>query len=150
MQPAKMIVSGGSAPLAVPAVSACPGVPNAGSWCSPTVPSVVQSLEQSLSTFSGHIRRIGRILAAVKPGSLVLLDEVGSGTDPSEGAALAMALLRHLTGTLPLGEGEGTPEGLQLSPARLTMTTTHYAQLKALRVRTVLCQLFARLSLGMD
>lgn len=110
--------------------------------CSPVLSLVLQSLEQSLSTFSGHIRRIGQILGAVKPGSLVLLDEVGSGTDPSEGAALAMALLRHLTGTLPLGqEGEGEGQGQGLSPAKLTLSTTHYAQLKALKVRrlTALC-----------
>jgi len=52
-----------------------------------------QSLEQSLSTFSGHIRRLRNILAAMTPRSLVLLDEVGSGTDPTEGAALAVSLL---------------------------------------------------------
>ncbi len=117
-----------------------------------------QSIEQSLSTFSGHIRRIGRILAALdgaqpevqepevqEPGThsptpslhhspppplplspsptppppanaLVLLDEVGAGTDPSEGTALAMALLKHLADS-----------------ARLTVATTHYGELKALK-----------------
>jgi DNA mismatch repair protein MutS2 len=133
-----------------------------------------QSIEQSLSTFSGHIKRIGRILAAIeesegvkgvrgegvealgtvggacpqdlgvselrdvgeacpqglgagKQGSggaaqqqgsnaLVLLDEVGAGTDPSEGSALAIALLRHLA-----------------DRARFTLATTHYGELKALK-----------------
>ncbi|PZV21615.1 MAG: endonuclease MutS2 [Leptolyngbya sp.] len=121
-----------------------------------------QSIEQSLSTFSGHIRRIGRILTALgdvsdvgevggesdvgdvgdesgergidnhplpEPSSthspthipthsntLVLLDEVGAGTDPTEGTALAIALLKHLA-----------------ERARLTMATTHYGELKALK-----------------
>ncbi|HEY9742982.1 MAG TPA: endonuclease MutS2 [Coleofasciculaceae cyanobacterium] len=90
-----------------------------------------QSLEQSLSTFSGHIRRISRILAAIgeEPGvrsqeseaspipkSLVLLDEVGAGTDPAEGSALAIALLQYLADV-----------------AQLTVATTHYGELKALK-----------------
>ena len=75
-----------------------------------------QSLEQSLSTFSGHIRRISRILAAMSQESLVLLDEVGAGTDPSEGSALAIALLKYLC------EHTG-----------LTVATTHYGELKALK-----------------
>ncbi|TVQ06979.1 MAG: endonuclease MutS2 [Leptolyngbya sp. DLM2.Bin27] len=124
-----------------------------------------QSIEQSLSTFSGHIRRIGRILAALgdegevgevggesdegearvvdnhplpepnsthpsthppthspthpltpHSNSLILLDEVGAGTDPTEGTALAIALLKHLA-----------------DRARLTMATTHYGELKALK-----------------
>ncbi|MFQ3617464.1 MAG: endonuclease MutS2 [Cyanobacteriota bacterium] len=100
-----------------------------------------QSLQQSLSTFSGHIRRIGRILAALGDDggesaeeqeagsntplphppatlspSLVLLDEVGAGTDPSEGSALAIALLRYLA-----------------DHAALTIATTHYGELKALK-----------------
>lgn len=75
-----------------------------------------QSLEQSLSTFSGHIRRISRILAAMSEESLVLLDEVGAGTDPSEGSALAVALLQYLC-----------------DRASLTMATTHYGELKALK-----------------
>ena len=120
-----------------------------------------QSIEQSLSTFSGHIRRISRILEAIRGESaalkvdtslaprprsdedvaqvesweddpqtsnlvqpttpapcpsLVLLDEVGAGTDPAEGSALAIALLQHLANT-----------------AQLTVATTHYGELKALK-----------------
>ena len=120
-----------------------------------------QSLEQSLSTFSGHIRRISRILDAVStveeegrgdketrgqgdeetgvqgdkemeedeitsphppfslsptPSSLVLLDEVGAGTDPVEGSALAIALLRYLA-----------------ENSLLTIATTHFGELKALK-----------------
>lgn len=75
-----------------------------------------QSLQQNLSTFSGHIRRIGRILAALSPQSLVLLDEVGAGTDPSEGSAIATALLEYL--------GEHS---------RLAIATTHFGELKALK-----------------
>jgi DNA mismatch repair protein MutS2 len=112
-----------------------------------------QSIEQSLSTFSGHIKRIERILGAIggaetwRPGSggsgraggvdgevsledtapysplptslanaLVLLDEVGAGTDPSEGSALAIALLQYLA-----------------DHNRLTVATTHFGELKALK-----------------
>ena len=112
-----------------------------------------QSIEQSLSTFSGHIRRIGRILAAIdatnrlnhsltssaddepdlksldpQPPSaselqplplanaLILLDEVGAGTDPTEGTALAIAVLKYLA-----------------NHAQLTVATTHYGELKALK-----------------
>jgi dsDNA-specific endonuclease/ATPase MutS2 len=73
-----------------------------------------QSLQQSLSTFSGHVRRLRGILHETTPSSLVLLDEVGSGTDPGEGAALAAALLLHLS------KGR----------AALTYATTHHAELK--------------------
>ncbi|MBD2457185.1 endonuclease MutS2 [Nostoc sp. FACHB-87] len=82
-----------------------------------------QSLQQSLSTFSGHIRRISRILNALEndsqlptPHSLVLLDEVGAGTDPAEGSALAIALLQYLA-----------------EHAQLTIATTHFGELKALK-----------------
>ena len=72
-----------------------------------------QSIEMSLSTFSGHLRSIVEILGAAGPRSLVLLDEVAGGTDPDEGAALAQALVARLAGQ-----------------ARLTVVTTHYAALK--------------------
>ncbi len=55
-----------------------------------------QSLEQSLSTFSSHIRRVGQIFARATPKSLVLMDEMGAGTDPTEGAALGRAILDEL------------------------------------------------------
>ena len=90
-------------------------------WCAQVLADIgdEQSLQQSLSTFSGHVKRIGRILDAIRSGpapALVLLDEVGAGTDPSEGSALATALLRTLA-----------------DRARLTVATTHFGELKALK-----------------
>ncbi|CAA6666597.1 unnamed protein product [Spirodela intermedia] len=79
-----------------------------------------QSLEHNLSTFSGHISRLCKILQIASQKSLVLIDEIGNGTDPSEGVALATSILQHL-----------------LSCVSLAVVTTHYADLSLLRTQDI-------------
>ena len=78
-----------------------------------------QSLQQNLSTFSAHLSNIGAMLQAVTPHSLVLLDELGAGTDPMEGGPLGVALLErfHQSGAM-------------------TLTTTHHSTIKTYAVAT--------------
>lgn len=78
-----------------------------------------QSIAQSLSTFSSHLRNVVTTLAGAERGDLALLDEVGAGTDPDEGAALAMAVLETL-----------------LERGVLVAASTHYPELKAFALNT--------------
>ncbi|XP_022715889.1 uncharacterized protein LOC111275057 isoform X2 [Durio zibethinus] len=75
-----------------------------------------QSLEQSLSTFSGHMSRICGILEVASKESLILIDEIGSGTDPSEGVALSTSILQYVKNCV-----------------NLAVVTTHYADLSLLK-----------------
>jgi DNA mismatch repair protein MutS2 len=77
-----------------------------------------QSLEQSLSTFSGHVAQLVPMVEAAGPDTLLLVDEIGAGTDPDEGAALAVALLEHFR-----------------ERGATVVATTHFARVKLLAYR---------------
>lgn len=72
-----------------------------------------QNLENALSTFSGHMQNIAAILKKIKRNTLVLLDEIGSGTEPNEGAALAIAIMESM-----------------YEQGALIIATTHYGEIK--------------------
>lgn len=78
-----------------------------------------QSLQQSLSTFSGHLKNIAEALKWLQPGALVMLDEIGAGTDPAEGAALGKAILQSLA-----------------DGGAVILASTHYGELKAFGYET--------------
>ena len=79
-----------------------------------------QSIEQSLSTFSAHLKNIASALNNLKTGALILLDEIGAGTDPAEGAALAQSILLEFQ-----------------SKGGTVLASTHYGELKAFAFSTV-------------
>lgn len=87
-----------------------------GTFHSDTDFLLLKSLEQNLSTFSGHISRICKILEVASKKSLVLIDEICSGTDPSEGVALSTSILQYLRDRV-----------------NLAVVTTHYADLSCLK-----------------
>jgi DNA mismatch repair protein MutS2 len=89
-----------------------------------------QSIARNLSTFSAHVTYLGAVLAAARPGALVLLDELASGTDPEEGSALAAAVLESLA-----------------AQGAAVAVTTHYELLKTLAVRD---ERFENASVGFD
>jgi DNA mismatch repair protein MutS2 len=89
-----------------------------------------QSLQQSLSTFSGHIKNIAAALTGLKSGAIVLLDEVGAGTDPAEGAALAISILKEMS-----------------RKGAAILASTHYGELKAFAYNT---QGFANAAMEFD
>lgn len=78
-----------------------------------------QSIQQSLSTFSGHVKNIATAIGQLKKGALLLFDELGAGTDPAEGAALAKAILSHLA-----------------AEEAKVLASSHYGELKAFAFET--------------